>query len=266
MSMPLAQAGIIRATPRLALAAALAAGLALPGGGTAAQTARADQTSGAAQGWEFQLTPLAQVGSVEGVTELGRAGGGMSIDPGGVLDPLRAGGVLEFEARHHSRLGFRLRYTVQDADGRGGGAAADYDQNIGEAVVTYQLGRRGADAERRGRLELFGGLRHWDVDVQSGGLQSSAEWTDPIAGLRWQRRLSPRLSLLLEGDVAGFGDSAQSWSAAGGLIYDRWPRASVYVMYRGLGVEYERGRRGTAGHFRHDTVTHGLLAGVGFRF
>ena len=43
-------------------------------------------------------------------------------------------------------------------------------------------------------------------------------------------------------------------------------RASIYVLYRGLGVEYEEGTRGTDSFFRHDTVTHGLLAGVGFRF
>jgi len=259
MTMPVVQSRARRAQ-RPALAA-----LVIVASGLAAERAEAERI------WQFQLTPMVQAGSVEGVTELGLLGRDLSIDPGDMLDPLRAGGVLEFEARHRSRLGFRLRYTVQDADGRGGGGVVvDYDQNIGEAVVTYRLGRIGPGAaSARDRLEVFGGIRHWDVDVQEaapGSLRRSADWSDAIVGLRWQRRLRPGLSLLLEGDVGGLGGSDHSWSATGGVVFDRWQRASVYVMYRALGVDYEDGQRGTVGYFRHDTVSHGLLAGVGIRF
>lgn len=219
-------------------------------------------------GWRYQVTPYVQVGSVEGITELGLAGGGLAIDPGGVLDPLRAGGMLELEGRHVSRFGFRLRYTLVDADGRGAtGAEADFDQNIAEVLATYQLlPRRGG----RGQLELYGGLRHWDVDVHVGGagaMERSADWSDAILGLRWQRQLSPGLDLVLEGDAGGFGSSSrESWSLMGGVIVERWERATLHVMYRGIGVNHSRGSPGTPGFFRHDTVTHGLLAGVGFRF
>ncbi|WP_264213169.1 hypothetical protein [Leisingera thetidis] len=219
--------------------------------------------------WEWQLTPFVLAPSVDSSTELGRAGGDVSIDAGDVWNQLQAGGMLQFEGRHAGGLGFRLRYSVLDSDSSATSSAgpltAGFDQNVAEAVVTYSFGR-GQD-----RFELFGGLRHWDVDVTAGlpggALRRGAGWTDPIAGLRWQRRLSPEFSILLEGDIGGFGaGSEQSWSAMGGLVYDRWQRASVYVMYRGLGVDYREGAPGTAGFFRHDAVTHGLLAGVGFRF
>ncbi|AHD03104.1 outer membrane protein [Leisingera methylohalidivorans] len=223
-----------------------------------------------AQGaWRWQLTPFVLAPSVEGTTELGLAGGGVSIDAGDVFDQLQAGGMLAFEGRHISRFGFRLRYAVMDSDqtagSSAGAVAAAYDQNIAEAVVTYRFG------QGRDRVEVFGGLRHWDVDVTAflpgGAVRRGGTWTDPIAGLRWERRLSPRFSLSLEGDIGGFGaGSDRSWSAMGGLIYHRWERASIYVMYRGLGVDYQDGTRGTDGFFRHDAETHGLLAGVGFRF
>ncbi|WP_260005384.1 hypothetical protein [Leisingera sp. M527] len=250
-------------TRRCANSAALVlAGSCLAVGGTAGDA----RAQGA---WRWQLTPFVLAPSVEGTTELGQAGGGLSIDAGDVFDQLQAGGMLAFEGQHSSRFGFRLRYAVMDSDRTAesfaGAVAAAYDQNMAEAVVTYSFG------QGRDRFEVFGGLRHWDVDVTAylpgGAVRRGGTWTDPIAGLRWERRLSPRFSLSLEGDIGGFGaGSDQSWSAMGGLIYDRWERASIYVMYRGLGVEYQDGIRGTDSFFRHDAVTHGLLAGVGFRF
>lgn len=220
-------------------------------------------------GWRFELTPFAVAPSVEGSTELGRTGGDVSIEPGDVFGHLQAGGMLQFDASHSSNFGFRLRYAVLDsdltADSSLGPVATAYDQNVGEAVLTYRFGRG------RDLFELYGGLRHWDVDVAAdlagGRLRRGAAWTDPIAGLRWQRRLSPEFSIAIEGDIGVFGGgSERSWSAMGGVIYDRWERASIYVMYRGLGVDYQEGTRGTDSFFRHDTVTHTLLAGVGFRF
>ncbi|UWQ40081.1 hypothetical protein K3718_10915 [Leisingera aquaemixtae] len=229
-------------------------------------------TAAAAQdlsGWRWQLTPFVLAPSVESTTELGRAAGDVSFEASDVFDQLQAGGMLQFEGVHSSRFGFRLRYALLDSDATGsspaGALPVTYDQNVAEAVVTYSFGR-GRDS-----FQLFGGVRHWDVDViaglPGGSVRQGAEWTDPIAGLRWQRRVSPEFSILLEGDIGGFGTgSDQSWSAMGGLVYDRWERASIYVMYRGLGVDYQKGTRGTGSFFRHDAVTHGLLAGIGFKF
>ncbi|KIC20894.1 hypothetical protein [Leisingera sp. ANG-Vp] len=218
--------------------------------------------------WQWQITPFALAPSIEGTTELGSPAGDVSIDAGDVFDQLQAGGMLQFEGFHASNFGFRLRYGVLDADSTrssaGSAVPLRYDQNLGEAVVGYRFG------STRNRFEVFGGLRHWDVDtvadLPGGTLRQGGSWSDPIAGLRWQRRLSPEFSVLLEGDVGFAGDSEESWSAMGGLVYDRWERASIYLLYRGLGVEYEEGTRGTGTFFRHDAVTHSLLAGVGFRF
>ncbi|KIC19075.1 outer membrane protein [Leisingera sp. ANG-DT] len=218
--------------------------------------------------WQWQLTPFVLAPSIDSTTELGLAGGDVEIDAGDAFDQLRAGGMLQFEGFHSSNFGFRLRYSILDADADGatamGPASVRYDQNLGEAVMTYRF-ERGLD-----QFELFGGVRHWDVDVTAslpgGMVRRGADWTDPVAGFRWQRRLSDDLSLMLEGDIGFGGSSDESWSAMGGVIYDRWDRASIYVMYRGLGVEYQEGTRGTPGFFRHDAVTHSLLAGVGFRF
>jgi len=252
-------------TAPLRTAATAALALALPAFGMVLGSAAGADAEGA---WQWQFTPFVLAPSIEGTTELGRTAGDVSIDAGDVFDQLQTGGMLQFEGVHASNFGFRLRYAVLDSDAdasaSGGALTVRYDQRVAEAVATYHFGGG------RDRFELFGGVRHWDVDATAalgtGPLQGGGSWTDPIAGLRWQRRLSPEFSVLLEGDISLSGSSEESWSAMGGLVYDRWERASIYVLYRGLGVEYEEGTRGTSSFFRHDAVTHSLLAGVGFKF
>ncbi|MFW8592690.1 hypothetical protein [Cribrihabitans neustonicus] len=215
--------------------------------------------------WEFQVTPMLVAPSVEGRTELGWVGGGLSLRAANPLSELDAGGMLQFEARHAGGAGVLLRYAVldaeQDADSTAGRLPVAYEQRIAEAAATYRFGTG------RDRFDAYAGLRHWDVGVEAGPARQAASWTEPMAGLRWQRRLSQDYSLLLEGDAGGFGAGSDlSWSVMGGLIYHRWKRASIYVMYRGLGVDFERGSPGSATYFRHDATTHSLLAGIGFRF
>ncbi|MBY6065247.1 hypothetical protein KUW17_00700 [Leisingera aquaemixtae] len=244
----------LRAAVRIVLAAAAMAGAV---------------SAAAGDNWEWQLTPFVVAPSIDSTTELGWTGGDVSIDAGDVFDQLQAGGMLQFEGVHYSNFGFRLRYAVLDADAdvfsSEGPGGVRYDQNLGEALLTYRFGRG------RDLFELFGGVRHWDVDVTASlpgvNLRRGADWTDPVAGMRWERRLSDEFSFTLEGDIGGFGaGSEESWSLMGGLIHHRWKNASIYVLYRGLGVEYQEGTRGTSSFFRHDAVTHSLLAGAGLRF
>ncbi|MFW8636237.1 hypothetical protein [Cribrihabitans pelagius] len=243
--------------PALSACLCAAAGLVL----AAAAASRAQAQSF----WAFQVTPMLVAPSVEGRTELGWAGGDLSLRAANPLRNLDAGGMLQFEARHAGGAGVMLRYAVldaeQDADSTAGPLQVAYDQRIAEAAVTYRFGK---DWDR---FDAYAGLRHWEVGVEAGPARQAASWTEPMAGLRWQRRLSEDYSLSLESDIGGFGAGSDlSWSVMGGLIYHRWKRASIYVMYRGLGVDFERGSPGSATYFRHDATTHSLLAGIGFRF
>lgn len=223
--------------------------------------------------WTFVFAPYLLAPSIDGTTALGRVGGDISIDPGDILDNFEAGGMVRFEGRHESGYGFALDYSFMNL---GNGATSpigeirvDYEQSVLEAVGTYRL----SDSDNQ--IDIYAGLRHWDIDTQlsvltgpaTGQINRGASWTDPIAGLRWQRRLSPKWRVLMQGDVGGGGGGADfTWNAMGGLAYDRWENTSLYMMYRALGVDYKEGTRGTPSFFEYDTVTQGLLAGVGFRF
>jgi hypothetical protein len=227
----------------------------------------------AQEDWSFVLAPYLLAPSIGGTTTLGRVGGDVSIDPGDIWDNFESGGMLRFEGRHDTGFGFALDYSFMNlGDGATspiGDVRVNYEQSVLEAVGTYRL--NGYD----GHIDIYAGLRHWDIDTQvsvltgpaTGQINRGATWTDPIAGLRWQRRLTPKWRVIMQGDLGGgVGGSDFTWNAMGGLAYDRWENTSVFLMYRALGVDYEEGIRGTSSFFEYDTVTQGLLAGVGFRF
>lgn len=231
------------------------------------------QTLAAQEEWAFIFAPYVLAPSISGTTTLGRVGGDISIDPGDIWDNFEAGGMLRLEGRHESGFGFALDYSFMDL-GNGatspiGEVRVDYEQSVLEAVGTYRL------TDNDSQIDIYAGLRHWDIDTQLsiltgpviGQINRGASWTDPIAGLRWQRRLSPKWRILMQGDIGGFGVGSDfTWNAMGGFAYDRWENTSLFMMYRALGVDYEEGTRGTPSFFEYDTVTQGLLAGVGFRF
>lgn len=227
-----------------------------------------------AQGkWSFVISPYVLAPSINGSASLGRAGSDVSLDPGDVWKNVETGGMVRIEGQHDSGLGFALDYSFMDlgdgATSQIGEIRADYRQSTFDAVATYRLESNGS------LIDVYAGLRHWNIDAEvnvltgpsPGQISSGATWTDPIAGLRWQRRISPKWRVMMQGDVGGISTgSAFTWNLMGGLAYDRWENTSVIMMYRALGVDYETGTRGTPSFFEYDTVTQSLLAGIGFQF
>lgn len=227
----------------------------------------------AQDGWGFVLSPYVLSPSIDGAATLGRIGGDVSIDPGDVWSNFESGGMLRFEGHHDTGFGFALDFSHmnlgKDATSPIGRIDADYKQSILEAVALYRF------EQNDSLFDVYAGLRHWDIDAEvniltgpaTGQINRGATWTDPIIGLRWQRQIGPKWRALMQGDVGGSGKGADfTWNIMGGLAYDRWENISLFMMYRALGVDYEEGTRGTTSFFEYDTVTQGLLAGVGFRF
>lgn len=231
------------------------------------------QSASAQDGWDFVFAPYLLAPSIDGTTTLGRVGGDISVDPGDIFRNLEAGGMLRFEGRHCSGFGFSTDVAFMRL-GKGatspvGQVNLEVKQRIVEAYATYRFAA-GSDM-----FDAYAGVRHWDISTDlnvltgpaAGALSRGGAWADPVIGLRWQRRMSPDWRLMVQGDIGGFGVGSDfSWNMMGGLAYDRWQNTSIFMMYRALGVDYETGTRGTASFFEYDTVTHGLLAGVGFRF
>lgn len=101
----------------------------------------------------------------------------------------------------------------------------------------------------------FGGT-HVDVD-------ESIWWIDPVVGVRFGAGLSEKLSVVLTGNVGGFGvGSASEFSWEGALFgnYQFGEHWSFAAGYRGLGFKKE------SGALTLDLIEHGPVIGFIYRF
>lgn len=264
--------------PKLVLFAAAVALAAAAGGASdaRAQVFGYDTVAGQDNGreWEFSFIPYLFAPSISGAAAVGRAGGDVEVDTGTIFNNLEAAFLARLEGRHSSGYGFAIDYSMMNL-GKGatspvGNVKVDIDQKVLDIAGTYRFGKNG------NVFDAYAGLRHWDLEqgisITSGPLAGTRldrgkSWTDPVVGLRWQRRLSNNWRAIVQGDIGGFGVSSDfAWMAAAGGAYEGWENATLFVMVRATGVDYETGTPGTSSYFKYDTVTAGPLVGIGFRF
>ncbi len=99
-------------------------------------------------------------------------------------------------------------------------------------------------------------------------LSNTIQWVDPVIGLRLRHQFTPAQSILVRGDVGGFGLGSQfSWQALGAYSY-RWKAGGVDLAailgYRALAARYGTGSGFDANGM--DLVFHGPIIGLGIRF
>jgi len=72
---------------------------------------------------------------------------------------------------------------------------------------------------------------------------------------------------MLRGDVGGFGVASDFSSTVGvSAFYSFKLILSLELAYRATWVDFADGTPQTPGHFAYDTVTHGPLIGLAFKF
>jgi hypothetical protein len=140
---------------------------------------------------------------------------------------------------------------------------ANIDANIYLLAAGYRV-----DNWERSSLTIFGGLRHYDlevtIDAQSGLLpqpvsaKASDKWQDGVVGARWARALNENWGVSVLADV-GFGESNSSneIAASVGYNFSTW---SVVGGVRYLTLDYENA------DYRADLELFGPMIGVSFRF
>ncbi len=112
----------------------------------------------------------------------------------------------------------------------------------------------------------------WDIDIELevNGLkvvENTADWVDPVVGVRWMPQISENWHVILKGDIGGFGVGSDfTWNLQGGFMWDATDYLSLVFQYRALSVDYSTGKVGTQGRFAYNTITHGPLLGLAFNF
>lgn len=204
-------------------------------------------------------------------------------------------GAIDLEV---DRLVFQLNGAYSKADfgavrGRAGprGAAsvsvdaeATLESTWIEALGGYRLVDKpfGTEAQHRLTLDAFAGVRYTeleleqsvtaeaDVELPGGGMLEAGvrrddtkrrDWFEPFVGLRAGVNLGEGWSLLLRGDIGGFGidGSHLSWQTVAAVGYnwrfDGWS-LGLLAGYRALGQDY------SDSGFTWDMITHGPVIGM----
>jgi len=241
--------------------------------GTSAPEDIAIQPTETSSDWWFTITPYSWVTATEG--DMGVAGrvAPVDISLNDTLEDLEFAFMLAAECGiNRWAFGIDGIYgAFSSSAGLPAGAApftnatVDFDQFFARAHVGYQIIQ-----VDQATLTAFVGARYsylsTEIAVSGAGVaderrDGSKSWVDPVVGLHGSWDINERWFLKGGGDIGGFGVSSDLiWQVNAAIGYRFTNSLSGLVGYRGLGVDY------TDGGFLVDTVAHGPVIGLSFRF
>jgi hypothetical protein len=123
-------------------------------------------------------------------------------------------------------------------------AAAMHFWESEEQVTAFGSARPSA------KVDLFGGIRYSrmrlqiDAEAPAAGLRAKFDeketWWDPIVGVRVRHTVTPRLWVIVRGDVGVAGDSDSAWTATGTLQYLITERLFAGAGWKVMDLDYDR--------------------------
>ncbi|MGD9671481.1 MAG: hypothetical protein AB7U75_20930 [Hyphomicrobiaceae bacterium] len=142
---------------------------------------------------------------------------------------------------------------------------------LGASYAIWQSAHSGLGATSA--IDILAGGRYWyqslGLDLATNNVNlarsGSIEWVDPFIGLQLRQAVAPGQSVVVRGDIGGFGAGSDfSWQA---IAKYNWELRNVgtatldaFVGYRALAVDY------TEGGFQYDAVMHGPMVGITSKF
>ena len=226
--------------------------------------------------WEVVIAPYVWTVGMSGDVTAGGAEASAGVDFGDIIKNLDAAGRLHLEVRK-GRVGFFVDPTYVNLSTDGGVGPTEVDIDTECMFMEFGGYYRAAigpieefDVEVA-TVDLLLGGRYWDVDSEidfpaSPDVNGGDEWIDPIVGVRLVAA-DPMvgLSILVEGDIGGFGAGSDlTWNVTTLLGWRFLERATLWLGYRVLDVDYDEGSG--ASRFEFDAVMSGPLAGCAVRF
>jgi len=230
------------------------------------------QTQPSPAAWWLNITPYGWITATEG--DMGLAGRVAPVDISfqDTLDNLDFAFMLAVEGGiDRWAFGFDGIYGAFSSSAALPAAAApytnatvDFDQFFSRVHVGYQV-----YVEDHAKLTAFVGARYsylsTEISITGGApalnVDGSKNWVDPVIGMHGSWNLNDRWLVQGGGDIGGFGvNSDLIWQANLAIGYRFTASLIGLVGYRGLGVDY------SDGGFLVDTVAHGPVIGMSFRF
>jgi hypothetical protein len=230
---------------------------------SAASAAAPADTSAPAGDWHFSVSPYLWFPGVHGGVGVGGAEAGIHASAADLLSNFRFGlmGVVD---PSYQKFVMPLDIVwVRLGDDRALtnlGTVGNFKAS--EFILTQKIGYRLID-KKMIKIDGLGGFRYWhlgqSVSFTTNALNFSASqnWVDPLVGGRITGYLSPKVSVVVAGDVGGWGVGSQlDYQAVGLLGYRIKPAVALQIGYRYLAVNYRNG-----GRFA-DLVMSGIVVGA----
>jgi hypothetical protein len=226
--------------------------------------------------WSFELEPYLMLNNIEGDSKFRNLPtSNLDVDFGTILDNLDMAFMGHFEAHHQSGWGMWIDYGFMDLSNDIAVAPSIDSLEVRQGVLEVMgLYRQTLSS---GYIEYLAGIRWWDndFDLSSSNLailnkSRDIDWVDGVVGLRYTHILNENWKLRMHGDV-GAGGADITYSASAGVLYTINDLMDIDVKYKATWVDYEEGEKGSgtlfnSDYFSYDTVTHGLILGLNFKF
>jgi hypothetical protein len=227
--------------------------------------------------WSYTLEAYMFGTTIDGDTSLGRIDDAeVEVDFSDILETLKLGGMVHFEAVQKTGWGAVLDYRLMDLEDdisgpRGGVSEVGVRQGVLQGDLLYRV------PLWKGDLDYVVGFRWWNNDfdvtlnpaVLPGSLtiKDSEDWVDLVVGARWTIPLGDRWSLMVRGDIGGLGLQADFTAFLfADVKYAMTEHWLLDIGYTATWVDYETGTPGQQGYFAYDTVTYGPLLGIIYKF
>lgn len=233
----------------------------------------ADEGKAKKSPWEFTFMPYVSTVGVNGTVGADHVSGHVNVPWHKLKNYVKTGYAAYFEARNDRHAAyFNGSYLKLEDDGtlRDARIAAYADITLQisnmEFGYSYRLAKQKAYT-----FDLFAGARYWrfrtdlDVAVPIVGFQNSyhdtEQWIDPIIGFVFTPALTEKLSLILRGDMGGFGVGTHfTWKGMAAFNYQLTKKVGAQVGYNCTYLDYSRGG------FTADVYLQGAFAGLSYKF
>ena len=250
----------------------------------AGQTTR--PTLAASPAWTFDVAPYLWVPGIYGDVAVRGRTADVSLSPADFLSTLFDSFKFAALGRVEARRGplvfildlLYLSLEEENTTRLGIETNVEFSQLMLEFGGGYRLGEwpLGTQPWPRLAVEVLGGGRyvHLDSELRLAGTgplgarvdaEGTVDWLEPFFGARFKLAFSEALSLVVRGDVGGFGVGSEvTWSLIGTLQYRVSRCVTLAGGYRVIDIDYEQGSG--AERFVFDVQMRGPIFGLVIHF
>lgn len=224
--------------------------------------AAAQQATGA--GWKFVIAPYLLFPHMDGTVTVGPVVSDVNASVSDIFSNLQFGAMLYAEAQSPDwAIGFDGLYMDLSKDGANLPTQFDGYQASLELTGFRRL-MPWFEILAGGRLNLMGTSAK--LDPVGTVFDKNIAFFDPFLGARFTLPNTGRWTLMLRGDVGGFGIGSQfTWQVRPTVAYAVSKHVAIAAAYWAFGINYNNGKSGID-YFKYDVTTFGPELGVAFTF